>query len=234
MPELLHFVRPDGKTSSVVSILKEEIFPTSGIEGPRKVSVGVYNRGLIRHVSMVTKRPRLFCPSLQDGETPADRFINIWTRLKAADIPVVPTVRKISDAEVAMTDLTRYGSIIYGKHQASNIEALPTDPLSLTIHAAFLRINPSQFEQLTRKIFDNATRNNILLAFDDPLDLVVKPNGSWYLIALDIGGTSFNHSATAKKNIESCGYVMSWLRDLQNSISYLLPATRTYLSPYLL
>lgn len=189
MSEVLTLTRPDNRTASHATITLGDVFPGQDMaEQPRKALVRVYVGDRFREITMATKRPWCFDQHLPYGQG-ADRFIAIWQTIKAAGIPVVPTLRKVSSDQVVMTDLTRDGSMVFGKHQAHWPELLPNDPASWEIYKNLFRIPRQDIAESMQTIADRATSNQIALPRDQGIDIVVHPTGKWHLIALDIGNS---------------------------------------------
>lgn len=139
--------------------------------------------GKERSISLIIKKIRMLRRNEEELKMHAsDVWLGKWKTLKKAGIPVVETVRRVSDTEVAMTDLTASGDTIFGRHR--NKEAKEANEFLMKIDGEDIKKRALEVAQLA----DDA---GILLADDDALALVVHKDGSWNVIALDIGNTEF-------------------------------------------
>lgn len=221
MGEKLSLTRPDGKGLRFVTVVDNGTFSIAGRgEYCQRVLVRVNSQGRIREIPMVSKRLGSFIPGLRSDEKGSDRYISVWKGLKEAGVPVVPTVRKKSDNEVLLTDLTKDGSIVYGKHQAMEPELLPQDPASRAVHKAFLEISMDSISEAATSILRKATDKGIQLARDGALDLVVNTD-RWYLLALDISKTTFGEYRAEEGNRHNLYDTISWLLSLQGYLRYI-------------
>lgn len=135
-----------------------------------------------KQISLV-KRKIEIPESVRGKLSSADYLAKIWTSLKEAGIPVVPTLIVLSEDEVAMTDLTADGSSLYGKDSWGR-EFVPqeTDPVFCTINLEDVRKQAHIFAR-------QAANRFIKLSHDHSLDLLVHPDGSWQTLARDIKNT---------------------------------------------
>lgn len=129
---------------------------------------------------------------------PSDVWLEKREIVSQAGIPVVPEAWRISDRQVAMTDLEADGSVIYGKTHYRGTKRL--DFLLPTIDVA-------KVETIANEYALFADRSKILLAFDDALVLLLNPKGHWNLLALDVGLTE--RLADARKNI-NISHLSNW------------------------
>lgn len=123
-----------------------------------------------------------------------DVVMNNWTKAKEAGLPVVSFFRKTDRNTIVMTDVRADGSEIYGKSIFYHI----TDPKktgeirqSNKIDAKFLEIMNSkekmeEVKKQAEKYALLASEHGIILAWDDPFDLVIHPTEGFKLICLDI------------------------------------------------
>lgn len=142
----------------------------------------------------VRKTGRTFIfPSLQKGETPADRLYQNWVALRKAGVRVPDDFWILDDDTVVMADVTADGSGVYGKHDdpetgpevsGPGLEYLKRKPLPTDL---LLKDIDMQHVQAAADIeMDKATRAGIILPRDGALDLVVGPGGEWYVASLDL------------------------------------------------
>ena len=173
-----------GKTLELKVIDRKEVRNTN--ERTERVLFGVTpgNFGREKRISMIIKRVNNLTVNDEQKTMPlADVWISKWRMLRQAGIPVVTTIRKVSDTEVAMSDLCADGSVVYGKADMSG---------NLQIHrpnAILVKIDLDEVQEEAIKIAQKADKADILLAKDDPFVLVVHPDETWQVIALDIGNT---------------------------------------------
>jgi hypothetical protein len=213
--ESLILTKPGGRTKQFGVVSEEEI--PLGYNPKKKVELSIGERGL----SLVVKH--LFSQSFADknaaaGKPLADRYIEMWEEMKKAGLPVVETVRIASDKDVAMTDLTRYGDL-YGKHTSFQQGVPPTSE-------QFLQLNIEEIKTKAEEVAKMAASNDIILPFDDPMVLLVSPQGNWRLIVLDIesGYIKCKHPQDPLCHTieeENLAYVYNFcnrLRELQNQL----------------
>lgn len=188
------------KSHAVVITRKEELPETS--EHLSRLHADFLYGTKKRQIKLVSKLPRVFSRRLDNHADYAKEYYGIWSRLKKAGLPVVPTVRRVSKEEVAMTDLTADGSIFYDKNTNTNLR-LMYDNAAYSAHPfdkKFLSLNTRSVIKRAETILDKANRESIALALDDPLSLLVHPDGTWDIYVLDIGGTQFDTKTVKFKN----------------------------------
>jgi hypothetical protein len=123
-----------------------------------------------------------------------DIVMSNWAKAKEAGLPVVNIFRKTDKNTIVMTDIRADGSEIYGKSIYYHI----TDPKktgeirqSNKIDVKFLEIMNSkekmeEVKKQAEKYALLASEHGIILAWDDPFDLVIHPTEGFKLICLDI------------------------------------------------
>jgi hypothetical protein len=129
-------------------------------------------------------------------------YVEVWPIMKNAKLPVVPTLRTVqkngesgndvNDLTLLVTDVKRDGSEVYGKGYFRSL----FEPLTWSsyrrrpaIDEKFLEIMETQKADVLKKAreyADRATRYNIVLPRDDPLEMIVHPDGSWDFMILDL------------------------------------------------
>lgn len=122
--------------------------------------------------------------------------VRIWKIFRDLGLPVVPTLRKTSRETLLMTDVTADGSRVYGKgfYGLLNGENKGIITKNFThnpeMDNLFLKItNPIRFHLIKKKIeqyLKIAKDNFLIFPSDDPLEIVVHPDGSWDLMMLDL------------------------------------------------
>lgn len=174
------------RITSATILSQEEI--VSGLEEKHRVSIQVGNRELW----LVSKKIDVYMTPTIHGfdnflNTPTERFYQAWELLKERGLPVIETVRIANDSEIYMSDLAAGGKVVYsGKHDLLDLslgkrQLKPTDEF----FREFSDYYPRLLHEAT-KIAKIATEQGILLAWDDPLQMVVDQDGNWSLIVLDI------------------------------------------------
>lgn len=118
-----------------------------------------------------------------------NRIVEVWKRCKDVGIPVVPTLGITQRGTVVMTDLRADGSELYGKSLVFYSHGEKREPSELD--SIFLQIL-SDTEKL-KAIKEEAIRlavkageSGIAMPIDDPFELLVKPDGTFSLICLDL------------------------------------------------
>lgn len=221
MKERFVLEKYNGKKSRELEIIGGSSFEAEGYEGAEecgRVIVRVSNRFRGREIPMVTKEPHCFVSWGFFERSASDRYISTWTRLREAGIPVIPTMRKKDNSTVLMTDLTRDGSTVYGRHQAFVTAPYRHSDFFLKDHRPFMALDLDKVRVSAIEILDRATGQGITLANDGALDLVVNPRGSWSLIALDITRTIFNSRTAKLSNQDNLNSLMGYLSLIRENI----------------
>lgn len=164
-----------------------------------------------RDMSLIFKTlDRRWFKELRDDESAADKYCEFWEQLKKAEIPTVPSIIKLADNKVAMTNLTADGTVLYGKNRFfSNVNRMPTDEL-------FSKIESWEIYNKGREILEKANKAKIVLPKDDPFELLVHPNGSWELIVLDL--SQFEHVKEEGQSVGVNNESLSLFTDFLSSI----------------
>jgi hypothetical protein len=163
-----------------------------GGEKKRKVTIEFGNSFGKKNINLVEKEPAVFDENQKIETSKAKDFYMKWKMLKDAGLPVPNTVRITSDKTVAITDLTVNGSELYGKSDGEKVifeEYLKPENhrKSKNLDGLFLSVKSDEIFAEANRIATIATENNICLPFDDPLIMIVHPDGTWSLIILDLG-----------------------------------------------
>lgn len=124
----------------------------------------------------------------------ADLYIHSWEILKRAGIPTVPSMRKTGRHTVIMTDLTHDGSVLFGKSRYG-IDVMGSTfsrsgkPVRAdrTSAGLFLKVDLNAVIKEAGRVEQIAFENNILLPLDDPYELLVRSDGTWELLVVDLG-----------------------------------------------
>lgn len=137
-------------------------------------------RESIPGISHMVKRRVEYAPLYRGNKTSSQHYMDLWESLKDANIPTLDEVASISENEVAETDITADGSKIYGKDTHNN------DIVPSPIDAIFKNIDLDIVLKEARRIALLAADQQIMLSQDHCLDLVIRPNGEWIVMARDI------------------------------------------------
>lgn len=152
--------------------------------------------GQTKAVSLV--RRVLGYPKLYRGErTSAQHYVFLWTKLKEAGIPVLPTVMVVSDNEVLETNLTANGAGIYGKgSHGKDREVYGTDSELLSVGLGTVDRRAREYAQL-------AVDHGIGLSEDHAFDLILQPSGDWEVMARDCKNTHVVGLEYPKESLEA-------------------------------
>lgn len=175
-----------------------------------------------RSISVYTKMPKIETIDKFTQLTAQD-YYNTWKKMQEAQLPVVPMLRRITDYEVAITDLTANGSVLYDKgalwEMSPPFEVRKKQPTD----SAFIEIPLLEVCEQAKKIISRATEHRIVLPPDDLMSLVVNPNGEWHLIMLDYSMIKFRSRFfgkyfTERENRKSLEYFMKIMGTLQEEL----------------
>ena len=113
-------------------------------------------------------------------DDPSARYVSIWTKMKEAGLPVLPTVAAISKTGILETDLTADGSKLYGKDTNT-----PEKNVSSPIDKIFADVNIDEIEKTSKEVAELAAKNQIGIFIDHGFDLLVKPDGMYKVMNRD-------------------------------------------------
>jgi|WetSurMetagenome_2_1015567.scaffolds.fasta_scaffold38335_5 hypothetical protein len=139
--------------------------------------------------SLFTRKVELFClPTLIGFDYPAnlsyaDIYSVAWSTLRDRGFNVVPTVREIDQNKVATTDLCA-DEITSVYDQKIDVAEL-RDPFPMD--KEFIKIPNDKIRKEAEILLNMANRKGVELMSDGPFHIVVRGDGSWYLMPLDIG-----------------------------------------------
>lgn len=212
MGELLVLSKPDERRQRAVVVTSVDTSITS-YERVDRVSATIMGRAAERRVSLIEKSPSVFAYDGTLGHFDYQMeggvlYYDIWKRLINAKIPVVDNLWLVSASTVAMTDMTAMGGRFYDKYEYFSERLFRQNPDK--IDRVFGQLKRGHVLNTVREILNNANEHLIALNTDDPLSLLVRPDNSWRVVALDISGTRFGHQDTIKLNqqnlIQFMGY----------------------------
>lgn len=124
----------------------------------------------------------------------SDIFVRNWHAYRAAGIPTVPTLRTSDNrGTLLVTDVKADGSEVYGKGMVQALSGrhdLSRHRANTQIDPLFLEITADENWQAiadkANEYTERAIDAGIVLAYDDAFEMIVHPDGTWDLIALDI------------------------------------------------
>lgn len=189
-PEITVLPEPSGIKSHVLKISERKRFYYGGLSLKQWLTAEMGDKKQI-----TLKRLRLV---ERDFGKKTNRIVKIYTAYKKAGLPVVHTFRKTTEGKVVMTDVTADGSRIYGKavsihHIGSDGEKRSPDPMD----AVFLEFMNNKevvaaIKTEAERIAMVASENGIVLAWDDPFELIIHPDKTWNLLCLDLEQALYN------------------------------------------
>lgn len=142
-----------------------------------------------KELTLVSKTPGYthHVKPLMQGLDHTSEYCLIWQTMRAADLPVAPTLRRADD-EVFMTDFARHGAVLYDKYAAECMRRQTRQPAAPT-DEIFVQLDFGQIRYQADIISLQATKAHISIPYNDPFNLIVYPNGKWRLAIIDIGYT---------------------------------------------
>jgi hypothetical protein len=170
-----------------INITVNNPIPFRGGGSHEKFMVAATVESARRSVPLIERKPQSY-----EGET--EDIVRNWLLFRDAKLRVVPTLRKTSRGTLLETDIKAGGAEIYGKALYNSLIGISAPDGRVRsrpmIDERFLELTSSEhfdkIEAEAQKSLQIAQKNNILLPVDDPLELVVEPDGSFYLITLDL------------------------------------------------
>lgn len=206
--------------------IRHEEGPLPSYEDVFRVTADLIKGNKNRLVHLIKKRPTLFrygeqlnsYDYLSDG---AYAYLEIWKRLKDCGIPVIDNLYIASGTEVYMPDLTASGGSVFGKMEAENFGFI--DRGNRNAVACFSKLPLAEISDEAIRIFAMASKQGVALNYDDPLILHINYEGSWRLLALDIGGTVFGRdpSEAHKMNCVNLDFFMRNIVNLKKFFEFL-------------
>lgn len=114
----------------------------------------------------------------------------VWSVLSEAGLPVVPDLYVGPDNTLLATDLKADGSEFYGKSYSMSVEFRheherprpEIDPIFMDL----IERKAPEIEEQVQDYARKAAEAGVLLAYDDPVDMLVRPDGSFQVMALDL------------------------------------------------
>ncbi len=148
-----------------------------------------------KRMKLVVKRAIV---SIGDGDafgdeqmamTPARRYYERWRFLRKLGIPTVSSMRVVDDRHVVMGDMTVGVAAFFGKEKrwtvSGEIRRETYRELDKT-EKVFLSIDPEVIKREIVSLQMLAWANGIRLPSDDEYDLLVRPDGSFQVLLMDL------------------------------------------------
>ncbi|HSW99294.1 MAG TPA: hypothetical protein VLF71_05680 [Candidatus Saccharimonadales bacterium] len=131
---------------------------------------------------------------LTTPEQACQEYIAAWKAMRDAGLPVVPEVFVTSRSTLLVTDVKADGSELYGKGLRRAAESYHPEEERVRprpeLDATFIGItSPEAMPAVVARVDELCARaqaHGIELPVDDPFEMVVRPDGSWDLITLDV------------------------------------------------
>ena len=191
--ECIRAYRPDRVMSGSVFVVEDETpMKKEGAEQKVRVeltlldSMGRPRReklpGVVKRVSVLGEQNGLYC--FQNDVSYAEAYYQSWQILRRAGLPTLPVMRVIDEERVIMPDMTADGSMFFGKGK-KNIVVDGREPYLAEL--VFMSLDLEKLLERAAWVEGTAWEKGIVLPFDDPLDLLVHPDGSWEVMVVDLG-----------------------------------------------
>jgi hypothetical protein len=120
----------------------------------------------------------------------ADVYLLAWKILKVRGFTVVSNAWKMSDEKVITTNLIEKGGSVYDRKIDASIEREP-----LSMDGDFVKIPIAKVQREAEKLVNLANKNGVELMTEDPFHIIIRPDSSWYIMALDIGKVSIHENS---------------------------------------
>jgi hypothetical protein len=172
----------------------KNIFPVKEIYSIPRTSEAWEEKNIIYfdshlNASVLTRKVENFClPTLigfkiEPTITPTNTYMIAWNTLNERGFNVVPSVRKVDENIVATTNLAADNITSIYDQKIDIAEIRDTFPMD----RAFVKIPFEKIKNEAMILLNHSNKFGVELMSDGPFHIVVKQDGSWYLILLDIG-----------------------------------------------
>ncbi|HLE50321.1 MAG TPA: hypothetical protein VI791_04215 [Patescibacteria group bacterium] len=160
-----------------------KVFPMSG-DRVRNAEIGL----VLKRASVDSGDTNLFGDERLGMES-ALRYYERWKFLKMVGVPTVSSMRVIDEYRIAMGDMTVGGGEFFGKAKkiAIMLELEKGIRRELSpLEKTFLNIDTEAIKQKVADLQEIAWKNEVRLPGDDQYDLLVRPDGSFQVIVMDL------------------------------------------------
>lgn len=222
--EILRLYYPDKPGEHLIKVSSVTSFESG--EGAARVNGTLISGSSETEISLITKTTALlYSPVELTTENrlnypPSKLFYMIWEGLKESNLPVVDDLWLVSDFKVAMTDLTPKGGTAYDRNTLFDL--MVNRRRHTELDSVFLAMNTEKVGYAARGIVNKATSLGIGISLDDPMSLIIQPNGDWKVVLLDIGLTRFGFSSARESNEMCLEKFTQTLKGVKRGIQYYL------------
>lgn len=191
--ESLSLQKPGRSRKTSLAILGSDPM-LAGAEGKEKLRLRIGKKELSlikRQVESPKMVPEIlgFGEDVYRGKSPAEQYAIALKMLQDRNLPVVSTVRIVSENEVAVTDVVAKGGVVYDAKE-DNLKIMSPETYGerqpTELDPIFCRLDFERVRQEGEEIAKRASTSGVGLPQDGPLHLVLRPDGSWDLMILDI------------------------------------------------
>ncbi len=202
---------PQRKRSTLINVLSEQELKL-GNEKKFLVRAQLEREGRLRDICLVRR-----------SVAKRNKYVYVWNKMKEIGIPTFPTLRidRSNDRDIYITYLKHDDSELYGK--AKRAALLKGTFCVHNLDELFLYMidnSIQEIEERAKKIADLASENGVLLPIDDAFELIVRKDGSWEIISIDLDSANcfeeFSVQSLKKQNDHSVYKFIQTLRDLKN------------------
>lgn len=128
-------------------------------------------------------------PTFLIERTRCPNSVRTWARFHTSNITVAPDIYVSDYDKLMVPDLKADGSEVYGKYLAALLldrrERELERPQIDELFVGLLEPKERQINDKVAQCARTASEERLKLPFDDPLELIIHPDGSWDLIVLD-------------------------------------------------
>jgi hypothetical protein len=135
-----------------------------------------------------------------------DDTAGVWQAYRAAGVMVTPELFLADNGKQLVPDMKADGSELYGKLRRHwltepldfadpNAPTKPEHPEIDELFVGLLRKKERQVRERVAAYMRAATAAGIELPYDDPAELLIRPDGSWDVLALDLRATKLGTHA---------------------------------------
>lgn len=160
-------------------------------------------------------------------------LISNWKKMKNVGLPV-PEELLLNPMRgfVLLTDVKADGSEVYGKglsYCLNHADVVQRDRPRPEIDKIFLELTTQQklpiLEEAAQQIVSLANEHNFELPYDDGMELIIHPDGSWNMIILDIRDAKTDQPLTTpdaqSRQVRNAFYLGQFIHNLRNIRNHL-------------
>lgn len=162
-----------------------------------------------------------FFEKLFSGQSEVNEYVSKCIQLRDARVITVPVIG-YTQSSVYLVDMHAHGWEFYGKSRFVMIDRQHKMRNTPQHDAMFHHLlHPGMFRQIKKSVEETvqlASRRNILLPWDDPLDLLIHTSGVWHIGPVDVINTRADvyggYGRCLRENTE-------YAKDFINGLKYL-------------